>query len=142
MQHCNDEIPLSGAVQPLEVRETCPDRCYKACQLAVWSPICSKKLQGIVKLAAALESGRYVARDIGKSRSSGRERERERERERFLLLYRADFAEEWPRLPSSRTSPPCGRGVLGGGAGEIGRGRRRKDRSRLPTRFVVVAARA
>ncbi|XP_076240994.1 dipeptidase B [Calliopsis andreniformis] len=50
---------------PLEVRETCPDRCYKACQLAVWSPICSKKLQGIVKLASALESGRYVARDIG-----------------------------------------------------------------------------
>lgn len=53
--------------QPLEVREICPDRCYKACQLAVWSPICSKKLQGIVKLASALESGRYVARDIGKS---------------------------------------------------------------------------
>lgn len=49
------------------MREICPERCYKACQLAVWSPICSKKLQGIVKLASALESGRYVARDIGKS---------------------------------------------------------------------------
>ncbi|OAD55072.1 Putative aminopeptidase W07G4.4 [Eufriesea mexicana] len=56
---------LEGLYVPLEVRETCPDRCYKACQLAVWSPICSKKLQGIVKLAAALESGRYIARDIG-----------------------------------------------------------------------------
>ncbi|XP_043601408.1 putative aminopeptidase W07G4.4 [Bombus pyrosoma] len=56
---------LEGLYVPLEVRETCPDRCYKACQLAVWSPICSKKLQGIVKLASALESGRYVARDIG-----------------------------------------------------------------------------
>lgn len=55
--------------KPLEVREIGPERCYKACQLAVWSPICSKKLQGIVKLASALESGRYVARDIGKSRS-------------------------------------------------------------------------
>ncbi|XP_043687025.1 putative aminopeptidase W07G4.4 [Vespula pensylvanica] len=56
---------LEGLYVPLEVREICPDRCYKACQLAVWSPICSKKLQGIVKLASALESGRYVARDIG-----------------------------------------------------------------------------
>lgn len=57
--------------QPLEVREICPDRCYSqySYQLGVWSPICSKKLQGIVKLASALESGRYVARDIGKSRS-------------------------------------------------------------------------
>lgn len=56
---------LEGLYVPLEVREICPDHCYKACQLAVWSPICSKKLQGIVKLASALESGRYVARDIG-----------------------------------------------------------------------------
>lgn len=56
---------LEGLYVPLEVREISPDRCYKACQLAVWSPICSKKLQGIVKLASALESGRYVARDIG-----------------------------------------------------------------------------
>ncbi|XP_033340320.1 putative aminopeptidase W07G4.4 [Megalopta genalis] len=56
---------LEGLYVPLEVREICPDRCYKACQLAVWSPICSKKLQGVVKLASALESGRYVARDIG-----------------------------------------------------------------------------
>jgi hypothetical protein len=52
--------------QPLEVREICPERCFKASQLGVWSPICSKRLQGIVKLAAALESGRFVARDIGK----------------------------------------------------------------------------
>lgn len=56
---------LEGLYVPLEVREICPERCYKACQLAVWSPICSKKLQGIVKLASALESGRFVARDIG-----------------------------------------------------------------------------
>ncbi|EZA55609.1 putative aminopeptidase W07G4.4 [Ooceraea biroi] len=56
---------LEGLYVPLEVREICPDRCYKACQLGVWSPICSKRLQGIVKLASALESGRYVARDIG-----------------------------------------------------------------------------
>ncbi|XP_018054500.1 PREDICTED: putative aminopeptidase W07G4.4 [Atta colombica] len=56
---------LEGLYVPLEVREIGPDRCYKACQLGVWSPICSKKLQGIVKLASALESGRYVARDIG-----------------------------------------------------------------------------
>lgn len=62
-------VTLLGALQglyvPLEVREISPDRCYKACQLGIWSPICSKKLQGIVKLATALESGRYVARDIG-----------------------------------------------------------------------------
>ncbi|XP_011703642.1 PREDICTED: putative aminopeptidase W07G4.4 isoform X2 [Wasmannia auropunctata] len=62
-------VTLLGALEslyvPLEVREICADRCYKACQLGVWSPICSKKLQGIVKLASALESGRYVARDIG-----------------------------------------------------------------------------
>lgn len=53
------------------MREICPDRCYSpySYQLGVWSPICSKRLQGIVKLASALESGRYVARDIGKSRS-------------------------------------------------------------------------
>lgn len=51
------------------MREISPERCYKACQLGVWSPICSKKLQGIVRLASALESGRYVARDIGKSGS-------------------------------------------------------------------------
>ncbi|KYM94413.1 Putative aminopeptidase W07G4.4 [Cyphomyrmex costatus] len=57
---------LEGLYVPLEVREIGPDRCYKACQLGVWSPICSKKLQGIVKLVSALESGRYVARDIGK----------------------------------------------------------------------------
>ncbi|XP_033209071.1 putative aminopeptidase W07G4.4 isoform X1 [Belonocnema kinseyi] len=56
---------LEGLYVPLEIREISPDRCYKACELGVWSPICSKKLQGIVKLAAALESGRYVARDIG-----------------------------------------------------------------------------
>ncbi|KAG7190674.1 hypothetical protein KM043_006752 [Ampulex compressa] len=56
---------LEGLYVPLEVREISPDRCYKACQLGVWSPICSKKLQCIVKLASALESGRYVARDIG-----------------------------------------------------------------------------
>ncbi|KYQ59810.1 Putative aminopeptidase W07G4.4 [Trachymyrmex zeteki] len=54
---------LEGLYVPLEVREI--GRCYKACQLGVWSSICSKKLQGIVKLASALESGRYVARDIG-----------------------------------------------------------------------------
>lgn len=62
-------VTLLGALEalyvPLEVREICPDRRYKACQLGVWSPICPKKLQGIVKLASALESGRYVARDIG-----------------------------------------------------------------------------
>lgn len=53
------------SLQPLEVREIGPERSHKAAQLAVWSPICSKKLQGIVKLAGALESGRFVARDIG-----------------------------------------------------------------------------
>ncbi|XP_012287686.1 putative aminopeptidase W07G4.4 isoform X2 [Orussus abietinus] len=62
-------VTLLGALEtlyvPLEVREISPDRCYKAVQLGVWSPICSKKLQGVVKLASALESGRYVARDIG-----------------------------------------------------------------------------
>lgn len=62
-------VTLLGALEalyvPLEVREISQERCYKACQLGVWSPICSKKLQGIVKLASALESGRYVARDIG-----------------------------------------------------------------------------
>ncbi|XP_011880685.1 PREDICTED: putative aminopeptidase W07G4.4 isoform X3 [Vollenhovia emeryi] len=56
---------LEGLYVPLEVREISRDRCYKASQLGVWSPICSKKLQGIVKLASVLESGRYVARDIG-----------------------------------------------------------------------------
>ncbi|KAH0949198.1 hypothetical protein HN011_006296 [Eciton burchellii] len=56
---------LEGLYVPLEVREICPERCFKASQLGVWSPICSKRLQGIVKLAAALESGRFVARDIG-----------------------------------------------------------------------------
>ncbi|XP_051169638.1 putative aminopeptidase W07G4.4 [Leptopilina boulardi] len=56
---------LEGLYVPLEVREISAERCYKASQLGVWSPICSKKLQGIVKLATALESGRYVARDIG-----------------------------------------------------------------------------
>lgn len=53
-------------MQPLEVREIGSERTHKAAQLAIWSPICSKKLQGVVKLAGALESGRYVARDIGK----------------------------------------------------------------------------
>ncbi|XP_015594857.1 putative aminopeptidase W07G4.4 isoform X2 [Cephus cinctus] len=56
---------LEGLYVPLEVREIGPEKCYKACQLGVWSPICNKKLQGVVKLASALESGRYVARDIG-----------------------------------------------------------------------------
>ncbi|KAK0183044.1 hypothetical protein PV327_001122 [Microctonus hyperodae] len=62
-------VTLLGALEalyvPLEVREISADRCYKACQLGVWSPICGKKLQGIVKLATMLESGRFVARDIG-----------------------------------------------------------------------------
>ncbi|XP_032663447.1 putative aminopeptidase W07G4.4 isoform X1 [Odontomachus brunneus] len=56
---------LEALYVPLEVREICPERCYKAHHLGVWSPICSKKLQSIVKLASALESGRFVARDIG-----------------------------------------------------------------------------
>ncbi|XP_063989183.1 putative aminopeptidase W07G4.4 isoform X2 [Diachasmimorpha longicaudata] len=56
---------LEGLYVPLEVRESHPTRCYKAHQLGVWSTICSQKLQAIVKLASALESGRYVARDIG-----------------------------------------------------------------------------
>lgn len=64
-------VTLLGALQalyvPLEVREIGPERCFKATRLGVWSPICSKKLQGIVKLATALESGRFVARDIGGS---------------------------------------------------------------------------
>ena len=114
MQHCNDEIPLSGAVQPLEVRETCPDRCYKACQLAVWSPICSKKLQGIVKLAAALESGRYVARDIGKSRSSGRERERERERDSCCFIERT-LPKNGPDFRPRGLLPLVGEGCWEGG---------------------------
>ncbi|XP_016845480.1 putative aminopeptidase W07G4.4 isoform X2 [Nasonia vitripennis] len=64
-------VTLLGALEalyvPLEVREIGSERTHKAAQLAVWSPICSKKLQGVVKLAGALESGRYVARDIGGS---------------------------------------------------------------------------
>ncbi|XP_074100534.1 putative aminopeptidase W07G4.4 isoform X1 [Cotesia typhae] len=56
---------LEGLYVPLEVREISRDHCYKAYQLGVWSPISTKKLEGIVKLACALESGRYVARDIG-----------------------------------------------------------------------------
>lgn len=52
--------------QPLEIREDLPEKCYKSPCLGVWSPICPKKLQGVVKLASALESGRFVARDIGK----------------------------------------------------------------------------
>ncbi|XP_034949850.1 putative aminopeptidase W07G4.4 [Chelonus insularis] len=56
---------LEGLYVPLEVREMCADQSYKTCQLGVWSPICGKKLEGIVKLASVLESGRYVARDIG-----------------------------------------------------------------------------
>lgn len=58
---------FSFVFKPLEVREISRDHCYKAYQLGVWSPISTKKLEGIVKLACALESGRYVARDIGKS---------------------------------------------------------------------------
>ncbi|XP_072767080.1 putative aminopeptidase W07G4.4 [Anoplolepis gracilipes] len=62
-------VTLLGAFEalyvPLEVREINPDRRYKARQLGVWSPICPKKLQNIVTLGLALESGRYVARDIG-----------------------------------------------------------------------------
>ncbi|XP_014212838.1 putative aminopeptidase W07G4.4 [Copidosoma floridanum] len=64
-------VTLLGALEalyvPLEVREISNDRTHKANCLGIWSPICSKKLQGVVKLAAALESGRYVARDIGGS---------------------------------------------------------------------------
>ncbi|KAL0105085.1 hypothetical protein PUN28_016616 [Cardiocondyla obscurior] len=62
-------VTLLGALEtlyvPLEVREACPDRCYKVRKLGVWSPIRGEKLQDIVKLASMLESGRYVARDIG-----------------------------------------------------------------------------
>lgn len=50
------------------MREACLDRYSQyPHELGVWSPICSKKLEGIVKLASALEYGRYIARDIGKS---------------------------------------------------------------------------
>ncbi|XP_057339517.1 putative aminopeptidase W07G4.4 [Microplitis mediator] len=56
---------LEGLYVPLEEREISGDYCNKAYQLGVWSPISSKNLEGIVKLACALESGRYVARDIG-----------------------------------------------------------------------------
>ncbi|XP_058793754.1 putative aminopeptidase W07G4.4 [Phymastichus coffea] len=62
-------VTLLGALEalyvPLEIREDLPERCYKAACLGVWSPICPKKLQGVVKLSSALESGRFVARDIG-----------------------------------------------------------------------------
>ncbi|XP_043267203.1 putative aminopeptidase W07G4.4 isoform X2 [Venturia canescens] len=62
-------VTLLGALDalyvPLGVREIGPDRCYKACRLGVWTSGCPKKIQGVVKLASALESGRYVARDIG-----------------------------------------------------------------------------
>ncbi|XP_020284550.1 putative aminopeptidase W07G4.4 [Pseudomyrmex gracilis] len=63
-------VTLLGALEalyvPLEVREARLDRYSQyPHQLGVWSPICSKKLQGIVRLASALEYGRYVARDIG-----------------------------------------------------------------------------
>ncbi|XP_011505018.1 PREDICTED: putative aminopeptidase W07G4.4 isoform X2 [Ceratosolen solmsi marchali] len=64
-------VTLLGALEalyvPLEVREISPDLSYKATTLGIWSPICSKKLQGVVKLATSLESGRFVARDIGGS---------------------------------------------------------------------------
>ncbi|XP_014221946.1 putative aminopeptidase W07G4.4 isoform X1 [Trichogramma pretiosum] len=62
-------VTLLGALEalyvPLEVREISAERTHKAKRLGVWSPICATKLQGVVKLAQALESGRYVARDIG-----------------------------------------------------------------------------
>ncbi|XP_014212859.1 putative aminopeptidase W07G4.4 [Copidosoma floridanum] len=64
-------VTLLGALEalyvPLEVREISDDRTHKAKYLGIWSPIDSKKLETIVKLATALESGRYVARDIGGS---------------------------------------------------------------------------
>ncbi|KAJ8684370.1 hypothetical protein QAD02_020162 [Eretmocerus hayati] len=64
-------VTLLGALDalyvPLEIREIGPDRCFKAANIGIWSPICSQKLQGVVKLASALESGRFVARDIGGS---------------------------------------------------------------------------
>jgi len=83
------------------VREICPDRCFKASQLGVWSPICSKRLQGIVKLAAALESGRFVARDIGKFRSipGAHTRARFIERERVPRASERASGEEQPGLP-------------------------------------------
>ena len=56
-------------MQPLQVREIGPDRTHKAKKLGVWSTIGVEKLQAIVNQALVLESGRYVARDIGKYRN-------------------------------------------------------------------------
>lgn len=52
--------------QNIQLREADSERCYKVHQLGVWSTICSEKLEACVNLAISLESGRYVARDIGK----------------------------------------------------------------------------
>lgn len=126
---CNFQLATMFS-QPLEVREIGPDRCYKACQLGVWSVICNKRLQGIVKLAAGLESGRFVARDIGKSQFSSFHRSHAlcavRVRASFLVRERRETRKA--SVASFRLSlPPARRRNKPGESGGRGKAGRRKS---------------
>lgn len=50
----------------MEIRESNAEKASKVKCLSVWSPSDSKKIESIVNQALVLESGRCVARDIGK----------------------------------------------------------------------------
>ncbi|XP_069678900.1 putative aminopeptidase W07G4.4 isoform X2 [Periplaneta americana] len=63
-------VTLLGALEALyvnlQMREDVPEKAQKVKTLGVYSEN-AEKLPNIIKLASALESGRYVARDIGGS---------------------------------------------------------------------------
>lgn len=56
---------FSFSLQPIEVREHNPTKTTKIDYLGVWSPESLSRTNHIVTLAKKLESGLYVARDIG-----------------------------------------------------------------------------